>query len=152
MDREFTRRQLGKELAKAVLQVGVPPALVLAIGPRIFPQIIERIEKLVPFPKGHEEPARHLPPPVQDYQASKHRYGFGVNTQVCIGCGRCVRACKLENHVPLKGIAYRTWVERYFITEDRRAYADSPAGGLESFPAKEEMPELKEASLSLIHI
>jgi tetrathionate reductase subunit B len=148
VDREFTRRQLGKELAKAVLQVGIPPALVLAIGPRIFPQIKERIEKLVPFLKGHEEPAHHLPPPVQDYQASKHRYGFGVNTQVCIGCGRCVRACKLENHVPLKGIAYRTWVERYFVTEDRRAYADSPAGGLESFPAKEEMPELKEASIN----
>jgi Fe-S-cluster-containing dehydrogenase component len=59
-----------------------------------------------------------------------------------------VRACKLENHVPLKGIAYRTWVERYFVTEERRVYADSPAGGLESFPAKEEMPELKEASIN----
>jgi ferredoxin len=34
------------------------------------------------------------------YDASKHYYGMGIQVDKCIGCGRCVEACKEENEVP----------------------------------------------------
>ena len=30
----------------------------------------------------------------------KYTWGFMVDTTRCIGCGACVRACKIENNVP----------------------------------------------------
>ena len=65
------------------------------------------------------------------YDWEKHLYGFVVDTYKCIGCGRCVRACKEENNVP-DGF-YRTWVERYIITEHEEVLVDSPRGGLDGF-------------------
>jgi hypothetical protein len=38
-------------------------------------------------------------------------YGFLVDTEKCIGSGKCLSACRTENHVP-EGYS-RTWVERY---------------------------------------
>jgi len=58
-------------------------------------------------------------------------WGFVVDTTRCIGCGSCVRACKIENDVP--DTFFRTWVERYEIDEDERVHVDSPGGALESF-------------------
>ena len=58
-------------------------------------------------------------------------WGFIVDTTRCIGCGSCVRACKLENDVPDE--YFRTWVERYEIDEDEEVHVDSPNGALESF-------------------
>ncbi len=58
-------------------------------------------------------------------------WGFVVDYQKCIGCGRCVMACKQENGVPLDKEVYRTWVERYTVGEDHHATIDSPKGGLE---------------------
>lgn len=66
------------------------------------------------------------------YEWEKHLYGFVVDTTVCIGCGRCVKACKEENSVP-DGF-YRTWVERYCITEQEAVLVDSPRGALDGFP------------------
>jgi Fe-S-cluster-containing dehydrogenase component len=60
-----------------------------------------------------------------------HAYAFVVDVQKCIGCGNCVRACALENHVPDGN--YRTWVERYVSTGEQ-VYIDSPKGAIESFP------------------
>lgn len=67
------------------------------------------------------------------YDWGKHYWGFVVDTNKCIGCGRCVRACKLENRVPLEPEHHRTWVERYVITLEGEAYVDSPQGGINGF-------------------
>ncbi|MCG3198892.1 MAG: 4Fe-4S dicluster domain-containing protein [Candidatus Omnitrophica bacterium] len=70
-------------------------------------------------------------PSIEDLHAFE--WGFLVDTTRCIGCGSCVRACKLENHVP--ETYFRTWVERYEIDEDETITVDSPDGALESFKA-----------------
>ena len=64
-------------------------------------------------------------------ELEKFDWGFLVDTTRCIGCGSCVRACKLENNVPDE--YYRTWVERYEIDADENVHVDSPMGALESF-------------------
>ncbi|MHC4441731.1 MAG: 4Fe-4S dicluster domain-containing protein [Planctomycetota bacterium] len=58
-------------------------------------------------------------------------WGFIVDTTRCIGCGSCVRACKIENKVPDK--YFRTWIEQYEIDEHEEVHVDSPNGALESF-------------------
>jgi Fe-S-cluster-containing dehydrogenase component len=55
--------------------------------------------------------------PVPDYDWGAHRWGFGVDATKCIGCLRCVEACKKENDVPLTSHHFRTWVERYVYLE-----------------------------------
>ncbi len=45
----------------------------------------------------------------------RHWYGMGVDVDKCIGCNRCVEACKAENGVPDEPFYFRTWVERYSI-------------------------------------
>jgi Fe-S-cluster-containing dehydrogenase component len=62
---------------------------------------------------------------------SRFKWGFIVDTTRCIGCGSCVRACKLENDVP--DSYYRTWVERYRIDAEHEVHVDSPEGALNSF-------------------
>jgi tetrathionate reductase subunit B len=53
----------------------------------------------------------------QEQQASlpAKRFGMGIQIDKCIGCGRCVEACKEENDVPQEPFFFRTWVERYVI-------------------------------------
>ena len=71
------------------------------------------------------EPARG-PGPVAGYDWRKHRWAFGVDATKCIGCLRCVEACKKENDVPGDAHHFRTWVERYVYLEgDERARIDS---------------------------
>ena len=55
--------------------------------------------------------------PTPDYDWSKHQWAFGVDATKCIGCLRCVEACKRENHVPANAHQFRTWVERYVHLE-----------------------------------
>jgi tetrathionate reductase subunit B len=54
------------------------------------------------------------------------RWVFLVNTYKCIGCGFCVKACKLENGIPFDADVSRTWVERYVVTKTGEIFADSP--------------------------
>lgn len=52
------------------------------------------------------------------YDPTDHWYGMGVDVDKCIGCNRCVEACKAENNVPDEPFFFRTWIERYTITSD----------------------------------
>jgi Fe-S-cluster-containing dehydrogenase component len=54
----------------------------------------------------------------KDYYPSKHYYGMGIQINKCIGCGKCMEACKEENGVPKEPFFFRTWVERYVIKKD----------------------------------
>jgi Fe-S-cluster-containing dehydrogenase component len=64
---------------------------------------------------------------------SNIRWAFLVDTRKCVGCGLCVKACKIENEIPYNAPVTRTWVERYVITQDGETYIDSPNGGRDGF-------------------
>ncbi len=61
------------------------------------------------------------------------RWVFLVDTYKCVGCGLCVKACKLENETPYDANVTRTWVERYVVTRDGRVHADSPRGARDGY-------------------
>jgi tetrathionate reductase subunit B len=66
------------------------------------------------------------PSPIPDYDWTKHQWAFGVDATKCIGCLRCVEACKVENNVSRDPYHYRTWVERYVYLEgENRPRIDS---------------------------
>jgi Fe-S-cluster-containing dehydrogenase component len=64
---------------------------------------------------GSADPAA---PGVEGYRASEHWYGMGIEVEKCIGCNRCVEACKAENGVSKDPFNFRTWVERYRVKAD----------------------------------
>lgn len=68
------------------------------------------------------------------YNAREHWWGMLLDIEVCIGCGKCVKACKEENGVP-EGPYFRTWVERYHVAGGVSEHpdVDSPNGGLDGF-------------------
>ncbi len=67
-------------------------------------------------------------------EAIGHNYAMGIDIDKCIGCGRCVYACKIENDVPVEPYYFRTWVEQYNTSVDGETRVDSPNGGLDGFP------------------
>lgn len=75
--------------------------------------------------------------PPEGYNPKAHEWVFIVDTTKCIGCGRCVRACKEENHVPMDPRYNRTWVERYVQTADGEMHVDSPDAGINGFTSVE---------------
>jgi tetrathionate reductase subunit B len=64
---------------------------------------------------------------------AKTRWAFLVDTYKCVGCGLCVKACKMENEVPYDATVSRTWVERYVVTKDGKVHADSPKAARDGF-------------------
>ncbi len=75
------------------------------------------LNALAPLAMASNEPAAAG----TGYDASRHWYGMGVDVDKCIGCNRCVEACKAENNVPQEPFFFRTWIERYQIHEDGEA-------------------------------
>jgi len=113
--RRFLKTAAGG-LAGVVLITNAPPAVlrVLSVGsqPGAGPQAPARTQE-----------------PGQGY----HHWGFVVDTTKCIGCGKCVLACKVENDVPMESHYNRTWVERYLVTEEGEVHVDSPEAGIHGF-------------------
>jgi Fe-S-cluster-containing dehydrogenase component len=65
-------------------------------------------------------------PDIPGYDWTQHRWAFGVDVTKCIGCLRCVEACKTENNVLKDAHHFRTWVERYVTLEgEEKAHIDS---------------------------
>jgi Fe-S-cluster-containing dehydrogenase component len=60
---------------------------------------------------------------------AKPFYGMGIDIDKCIGCAKCMEACKVENDVPKEPFFFRTWVERYVITHDGRVSIQSIGTG-----------------------
>lgn len=106
----ITRRSFLKNAMKGITGLALPLASVELINPR----------KMF---AARGEPGRE----------SKVRWAFLVDTYKCVGCGLCVKACKLENEVPYDANVTRTWVERYLLTKDGRIFADTPKGARDGF-------------------
>lgn len=70
---------------------------------------------------------------------TKPWWGYGIDIEKCIGCGRCANACKTENNVPRQPFYFRTWVEQYTIKNDGTVKVESPNGGIDGF--KQTVPE-----------
>jgi len=70
---------------------------------------------------------------LKDYDPKKHYYGMGIDIDKCIGCGRCIKACKAENDVPDLPYFYRTWVERYIIKTDHSVEVESIGDNVEEY-------------------
>jgi Fe-S-cluster-containing dehydrogenase component len=64
--------------------------------------------------------------PAPGYDWTKHRWGFAVDATKCIGCLRCMEACKRENHVAPDAHHFRTWVERYaYLEGEEKPHVDT---------------------------
>jgi len=85
--------------------------------------------------------------PADGYDPSAHSWAFAVDTTTCIGCGRCVDACKQENHVPAEPEMNRTWVELHVLNQDGSVRVSAPDGGIRGFPTEETMPEADAADV-----
>jgi Fe-S-cluster-containing dehydrogenase component len=96
---------------------------------------------------GVEAAAAETADPPPDYDPSAHDWAFVIDTTTCIGCGRCVEACKLENHVPEEPEMNRTWVELHVIDQDGSVRVSSPDGGIHGFPTEETMPAADAANV-----
>lgn len=74
------------------------------------------------------EESLNNPPEIPNYDWNKHKWSYGVDVSRCIGCLRCMEACKAENGVQEDANHHRTWVERYVYLEgEAEALVDSPA-------------------------
>jgi tetrathionate reductase subunit B len=80
-------------------------------------------------------------------QAKLPKWVYIVDTEKCIGCGKCVVACKKENKVPWDPEYNRTWVERYVVAENGELYVDSPNGGRDGFPQEPEVVKSRDVSI-----
>ena len=61
-------------------------------------------------PKAPAAGAAAGKPAAKGYDPGSHYYGMGIEVEKCIGCNRCVVACKAENDVPQEPFFFRTWI------------------------------------------
>lgn len=74
------------------------------------------------------EEALNNPPKIPNYNWNEHKWSYGVDVSRCIGCLRCMEACKAENSVQEDANHHRTWVERYvYLDGAMEAHVDSSA-------------------------
>lgn len=85
---------------------------------------------LIPRPADAQR-VHQIDPSLKTPDWMNHYYAYVIDLRKCIGCGNCVRACKRENKVDER--FFRTWVERYQITDDDHVSVDSPNGGYDGF-------------------
>ncbi|MDA8095111.1 MAG: 4Fe-4S dicluster domain-containing protein [Betaproteobacteria bacterium] len=84
--------------------------------------------KHLPTAAASESIISRYPPqgPVPGYNWLDHHWAFAVDATRCIGCLRCVEACKIENDVPFNPYNTRTWVERYvYLDGEKEPHVDS---------------------------
>ena len=112
MERDFDRRRFLKIVARGSMLSGL-------------------FGGLLTTPWGSRMARAMSTAPVKDEQL----FGMGIQIDKCIGCGKCVEACKTENNVVDEPYFFRTWVERYVVHNDGSVTVDSPDGGMKSFPA-----------------
>jgi Fe-S-cluster-containing dehydrogenase component len=112
------RRQFIKDLMKLGVAAGCSPLL------SVFGQV---------YAQATED---------EKYIAEEHHYGMGINIKSCIGCGRCVAACKKENSVPAEPFYFRTWIERYAILTSGETIVTSPNGGIDGFKSEDDPGEV----------
>ncbi|MBM3880763.1 MAG: 4Fe-4S dicluster domain-containing protein [Verrucomicrobia bacterium] len=92
--------------------------------------------------KAAVQKLRVAPGAAKGYDPTQHRWVMAIDVNRCIGCGLCAEACKKENRVPEGPNYFRTWIERYIITQPKPGSAvargevlvDSPNGGMNGFP------------------
>jgi len=99
--------------------------VLVALTSLFLPRRVRAVDKL--------KPVKAVVLGQEGYDPSGHLWGMGIDINKCIGCGRCVEACKTENHVPRVPFFTRTWVERYRIPEHGPTLIDSPDAGINSF-------------------
>jgi tetrathionate reductase subunit B len=85
------------------------------------------------FARTEKAPGSASAAKVVERDWKNHYWGFVCDSERCIGCGKCVVACKRENNVPWEPEYNRTWVERYVISENGEIFVDSPNGGRDGF-------------------
>ena len=120
MDKPNTECKSGKNYARR----SFIKTLLLSFASFLFPSFIgaqEKINRAKDWILG------------DGYSPADHYWGMGIDISKCIGCGRCVEACKNENNVPREPFFFRTWVERYRILEDGEMLVDSPNGAINGF-------------------
>lgn len=113
----FGRRQFIEEIAKGC--AAGAPVLLGVIG----------VARAQSGPEGAPAAAAGL----GAYDPGDHLYGLGIDVDKCIGCARCVVACKTENDVPAEPHFFNTWVERYVIRTNGEVEVSSPNGGMDGF-------------------
>ena len=117
----MSEKKMGR---REFLQHGCTAAATIFVG--ILPIRIPKKALAADIADEYESPGAQF-----GYDWEEHYYAYLIDTTKCIGCGMCVEACSQENDVP-KGM-FRTWVERYEISERGVTHIDSIHGGMEGF-------------------
>ena len=117
---------LGKGAAAAGAVIGA--GSVLASGGEVASNSLGGVGPTYQQDDAQYAEARKNPPKIPNYNWNDHQWAMGIDADRCIGCLRCMEACKIENSVQMDANHYRTWVERYVYLEgSKTALIDSQA-------------------------